>query len=96
MSSERNDPDAADLAIGQHVRLLRVARGWSLRDASARARALGIRGLSARIICDLENGKVSWSTSYAARVGDMLGVPTSVVYAGALDRMAPRVDREAA
>lgn len=86
MSSERNDPTAVDLAIGRHVRFMRVARGWSLRAASARAQALGIRGLGFRRLCDLENGKVAWDTSYAARVGDMLGVPTAVVFAGALGK----------
>ena len=68
-----------------------------MRGMASRAKALKIRGLSFGTLCDLENGKTVWDTSYASRVAAVLGVSTAEVWVGVmLNQSPPPHDAEAA
>lgn len=73
---------AADAKIGERVREMRLARGWTLRDAAMRLEILGIEGMEFGKVGRLERGAYRWSTTYTARFALLFDVDVETILGG--------------
>lgn len=73
--------------VGQRIRKIRKARGWSLDDLAARTHE---RGLVKSQLGKIENGAPRTSADQFAVIAAALGVPLSRLFRGLAANVAPR------
>lgn len=73
---------AMDTKIGNRVREMRLARGWTLRDVALRFEWLCIEGMEFGKVGRLERGTYRWTTMYAARFALLFDVDVDTILGG--------------
>lgn len=81
---------AVTAAVADHVRALRLARGWSLDELSGRS------GVSKGMVVQIEGARTNPSIGTLCRLADAFGVPVARLLEPAAERIVRITDADAA